>query len=206
MRKMKIALLLVALFAFSSELFAYNFKDLNIPYSEDVFEKKYWAFFRYLEEELTKKMWDKNDASDIIEDIAAGVVTWDEQLLKDYLLDEKFWDDEIATITSKMPRLELAISADYIKSLWKIDVEKLIQDYLSTWKLDSKYKKYESSLRQISDLMVEIKDMDSNIKDMDSNIKGYKNEIKIGKDKIKRYKEIQEMIQWIKDAMSWVKK
>jgi len=40
MRKMKIALLLVALFAFSSELFAYDFDSLETTYSKEVYDKR----------------------------------------------------------------------------------------------------------------------------------------------------------------------
>ena len=207
---MKIALLLVALFAFSSELFAYDFDSLETTYSKEVYDKRWYSdFMSAFEKSLIEKMEDPDDYEDEVlihlNNISEDMESWNSEAVKDYLSDLEIWWKEANEILNLLPKPTLAIDANFVENLWKIDVEQLIIDYLS-WELKEKDKKYESSLKEISDLIDEADELSKTIKGIKGEIKGIKGEIKINDDKIKKYREIQKKINWIKNAMSWIKK
>ena len=191
-KKLIVSLLLL----FTTLSFSYDFESLEVPYSEKKFnEKGCGAIISLLEKKMTKKLkdadeYDEEEVALFLTNIASDVADGDKEAVADALSEAEFDKEEIALILKQLPESPPPIDPDLIANLGKIDVDKVVKDYLETGVIDSKNKKFKASIEELGVLYKDIEKLD---KDIEKN-----------KEKIKRYKEIQKKIKGIKKAMSGI--
>jgi len=201
--RMRKKLIVSSLLLFTTLSFSYDFESLEVPYSEKKFnEKGCGAIITLLEKKMTKKLkdadeYDEEEVALFLTNIASDVADGDKEAVADALSEAEFDKEEIALILKQLPESPPPIDPDLIANLGKIDVDKVVKDYLETGVIDSKNKKFKASIEELGVLYKDIEKLDKDIEKLDKDIE--KN-----KEKIKRYKEIQKKIKGIKKAMSGI--
>ena len=206
--RMRKKLIVSSLLLFTTLSFSYDFESLEVPYSEKKFnEKGCGAIITLLEKKMTKKLkdadeYDEEEVALFLTNIASDVADGDKEAVADALSEAEFDKEEIALILKQLPEAPPPIDPYLIANLGKLDVDKLLEDYLKTGKLAPKYEKYRASLNKIVKLLDERKSLDDKIKSQNDKIKDLDRKLEENKKTLASYKEIEKKIAYIKSIMS----